>query len=695
MAASPGGAGPGTKGSPRIEQWRYQEQRARWASNQRIAAAALPLDANARERLVTELRVDEARRVQAVLDPAVRLAAGMSDATTPGATANRAGTGPGGAAAFPHATVVLAASGGTGALIGLALWNWQWAVEHAQVLAGLVTYPPTSPVAIAHAKLWSLVPQCGALLLSLGMSEAVLSQILSGLLGLVSFQALALVCYALGRNAVVAIGAPLVIFVSHASNYGIVYPIALLASSHTYGVIGLSLAVLCVALLGVGWYRTGGFLLAITPSVQVTLGVWTMAIVALAVLFDRELRPELRKSARAVLMGAALTLVSFGIHRALAPPVPAIDAETASRFFRSFVTFWDWHRQPVPLTSRGVMITAESIAVAAAWLAGPGRSFPASSRLLLRIVAIGGAGSIGLAAWSSVFAASMPDWVLVLMPGRLINVNILMAAAVLAGLLAATQQQTVRLFVIVAAAALLLSRGSPLWLFLGHGPLPVFDFQSGAVLTAGAAVAIGSALLSRRISVARAAEPDPDVTSPGTSPTIRRRRAGALVVGAASVAGFVLLAILAVAKSDRFQAGREVMSDWTTDPLLAETARGSGPLLTGGRLFLVQLRTRRPVLLDGGTLDTLPYAIEAGPAMDRILRDVYGIDLFNPPSEARNSGAVPPEANRKIWTAFSRARWQEIAREYGVSQVLTPAGWKLDLPLVASSTEFHLYEIPN
>jgi hypothetical protein len=629
----------------------------------------------------------------------------MPDAKTTGATANRVGTGPPGAAAFPHASVVLAASGGTGALIGLALWNWQWAVEHAQVLAGLVTYPPDSPVAIAHARLWSLVPQCGALLLSLGLSEAVLSQILSGLLGLVSFQALALVCYALGRNAVMAIAAPFVIFISQASNYGIVYPIALLASPHTYGVIGLSLAVLSVGLLGIGWYRTGGFLLALTPAVQATLAGWTIAIVALAVLFDRELRRELRKSARGVLMGAALTLVSFGIHRALAPPVPAIDAETASRFFRSFVTFWDWHRQPVSLTSRGVMITAESIAVAAVWLAGPARSFPASSRFLLWFVAISGAGSIGLAAWSSVFAASMPDWVLLLMPGRLINVNILMAAAVLAGLLATGQQKTVRRFVIVAASALLLSRGSLLWLFLGRGPLPVFDFQSGAVLTVGAVVAIGSALLSRRISVAdrgavrhhaaRAAEPDPDVTSPGTSPAIRRRRARALVPGAASVAAYVLLTILAITGSDRFQAGPDLRSDWTTDPLLAETARGSGPLLTGGSLFLVQLRTRRPVLLDGGALDTLPYAIEAGPAMDRILRDVYGIDLFNPPPEARNSGTVPPEANRQFWSAFSRVRWQEIGREYGVKQVLTPARWKLDLPLVASSNEFDLYEIPR
>ena len=311
------------------------------------------------------------------------------------------------------------------------------------MLAGLVTYPPDSPVAIAHARLWSVVPQCGALLLSLGMSEAVLSEILSGLLGLVSFQALALVCYALGRNAVVAIGAPLVIFVSQASNYGIVYPIALLASPHLRrdrSVVGRAVC------------RSAGGRMA--PHRRIpscddagrSSDSWR--------LDDGDRRagrsPRSRTSSRAAEKctrdadGRSPDLVSFGIHRALAPPVAAIDAETASRFFRSFVTFWDWHRQPVPLTSRGVMITAESIAVAAVWLAG--RPLVSGfGEILLWFVAISGAGGIGLAAWSSVFTASMPDWVLALMPGRLINVNILMAAAVLAGLLAAAQQKTVRL----------------------------------------------------------------------------------------------------------------------------------------------------------------------------------------------------------------------------------------------------------
>lgn len=588
---------------------------------------------------------------------------------------------------YPHAPAVLAASGGAGALIGLALWNWQWAVEHAQVLAGFVTYQPQSPVAIAHAKLWSLVSQFGAVLLSIGMSEAALSQVLSSLIGLVSFQALALVCYAVGRRPIVAIAAPIVIFVSQATNYGVVYPIALLASPHTYGVLGLSLVVLSIGLLGIGWNRAGGFLLALTPAVHPALGLWVVTIVGLCVAVDRDRRSAMRRALVPTLSGALLTLVSFAVHRWLAPPIAAIDAATAERFFWNFVTFWDWHRQPVPLTSRGVTMTAETVILSGIWLAGPGRWFPASSKLLLRVAALSGIVSIALAAWSSVFSAWMPYWLLALMPGRFINVNILMAAAVLAGLLASTRQESVHRFLFVAAAALMLSRGSLIWRLLGREPLTVFDFQSGAVLTIGSVVALGSALVSWRVAPWKAdtARPQP----------ISRRQSVPLWLGTVAAAVFVLLAVLVTTQSGRFQTGRElVMSDWTTDPLLATTARGTGPLLTGGRLFLIQLRTRRALLLDGGTLDTLPYAIEAGPATDRILRDVYGIDLFNPPPEARLSGAVPPEANRKTWTAFTRTRWQEIATEYGVRQVLTPAGWKLDLPRLASSAEFELYEIP-
>jgi len=124
-------------------------------------------------------------------------------------------------------------------------------------------------------------------------------------------------------------------------------------------------------------------------------------------------------------------------------------------------------------------------------------------------------------------------------------------------------------------------------------------------------------------------------------------------------------------------------------------ARGHGLLLTGGDLHLIQLRTRRPVLLDGGALDALPYALEAAPAMDRILRDVYGVDLFNPPAQALKVGMVPAAFNKVVWEQYPLERWQQIRTAYHVTQVLTPAEWQLKLPIVAQNMQFRLHEIPR
>jgi hypothetical protein len=137
-----------------------------------------------------------------------------------------------------------------------------------------------------------------------------------------------------------------------------------------------------------------------------------------------------------------------------------------------------------------------------------------------------------------------------------------------------------------------------------------------------------------------------------------------------------------------------ILRDRTNDLLFGTVARGHGLLLTGGDLHLIQLRTRRPVLLAGGGLDGLAYSLEAAPAMDRILKDVYGVDLFNPPEEARFRGTVPPEFNRRVWQGFSSNRWREIKAAYNVTQVLVPSDWALELPITAQSRRYLLYEIP-
>jgi hypothetical protein len=83
------------------------------------------------------------------------------------------------------------------------------------------------------------------------------------------------------------------------------------------------------------------------------------------------------------------------------------------------------------------------------------------------------------------------------------------------------------------------------------------------------------------------------------------------------------------------------------------------------------------------------------PAIDRVLRAVYDIDLFRPPADARGGGRVPVASTRAAWERFGLERWQSIRREFGVTEVLTYGDWTLRLPLVASSPSLRLYAIPD
>lgn len=57
--------------------------------------------------------------------------------------------------------------------------------------------------------------------------------------------------------------------------------------------------------------------------------------------------------------------------------------------------------------------------------------------------------------------------------------------------------------------------------------------------------------------------------------------------------------------------------------------------------------------------------------MQRILRDVYEIDLFDPPPQMGPHGVIPDEINKIVWERYSQQQWQEIGRTYNVTQVVT------------------------
>ncbi len=135
--------------------------------------------------------------------------------------------------------------------------------------------------------------------------------------------------------------------------------------------------------------------------------------------------------------------------------------------------------------------------------------------------------------------------------------------------------------------------------------------------------------------------------------------------------------------------------DRTNDVFFADIARGPGVLLVAGDLHLIQLRTRRPVLLDTGALDTVMYSLETGAPMQRMLRDIYGLDLLHPPPDAVGAGRIPALSHRDTWERYSPEQWREIRRDFGVTQVLAYSDWTLQLPVASQSRRLLLYDIPG
>jgi hypothetical protein len=573
---------------------------------------------------------------------------------------------------------VLVLSGALGFHVGAgAFADWQVAVETAQVVAGLVDYPAGNPFYVYHTKLWTILHQVLALALLAGLQERTLSILVSGLLGMVSFQALSLIAYAISRDVLIAAGASALIFFSRVAEVGAIYPIWLVGTTHTYGILALAHAALAVGFLGCGWYRTGLFLLGLAPAVHASVGAWVALIAGIAFASDvRRLRRELRPALPAFLAGCGVTLTSFAVQLLFIQDVPRVDPSTTDRYLAAFVEFWDMHRQPVDFEGATVRLNAAALVVALVWLTWHRAALSRPVQLLLRFVVCTGALSLTVAALSWIPPDRLPAAFLIAMPGRLLNLNVLLFVAMIVGFggrLRGTWPGAVVLLLL--AAALLIGNRSGLWMFEGDHQAAFSDLPPSWRPNATNVVLIVG-LLQLAVASFQTERRSPIVT-PAYASTVA-------LLGAAAFLTWNL------ERPRRFD-----MADRTDDMLYQSLSERDGLLLTGGDLHLVQLRTRRPVLLDGGGLDALPYAIEAAPEMERILREVYGVDLLSPPEEAHLRGTVPPEFTKQVWENYSLQEWNRIAERFGVRQVLTPGHWELKLPVAVRKNALIVYDIPD
>jgi len=569
---------------------------------------------------------------------------------------------------------VLIVSGVLGFAVGAIKFpTWQVAVESAQVVAGIVQYPAGNPFYIYHVKLWTILHQICAVLLLSGVSEISLSIALSGLLGMVSFQALAMIVYALSADIALSIAAPFVIFVSHVAEHGVVYVVSLMGTQHTYGSIGLSIIVLAAGLLGSGCYRFGWAVLGLAPAVHPSLGAWLWLTVGITLIWDSGARRVLLSETwRWFAIGAAATALSLLIQLTITYDVPPVDSAVSARYVRAFVGFWDSHRGAVKPESLGVLLNAGALVLSSLWLMiGFADRLPHPASFLLRLIVVIAALALSFVFVSWIPADKIPLVLVMLIPARLLNFNVMIYVALLFGLLGTHRKRLwSQILTLVLAGGLLLGGEARAVLVLEVVSLGLILF---GVLTK-----------LRERSGARSVEIPP-----------ARSSAEAVAARFARVVSSAML-VWAIALTWRLPAVAPGFLDRTNDPLFAAAAAETkGLLLTSGSFHLVQLYTRRPVLIDGGGLDSLPYAPESGPAMDRILRDVYDIDLFHPPIMAKGGGVIPHIVNKTAWEKFSRERWLAIGRQYNVTQVLARSDYILDLPVAAENASLRLYRIPE
>jgi hypothetical protein len=583
---------------------------------------------------------------------------------------------------------VLLVSGLLGFRVGMVGFpEWQVAVETSQVVAGLVKYPAGNPFFIYHTRLWTIVHQLCAPLLWAGVSEIQLSLVISGVLGMLTFQALSIFVFAFSGDVWLSIGAAVLIFVSRAAEYGAVYAVYLLGNENTYGILGLSFCVLAVGLIGSSWYRSGGFLLALAPAVHPSLGAWIWAVAACAVPWRSSAwTNELRPAGKWFLIGCSVTAASLLVQLTFIyrPANAAVDFSTQE--VSAFITYWDGHRRPVDIGSTGVLLNFSALALASIWLMALAEDLPRPSMFLLRATVAAALTSIALIFVSWIPPDRLPTPVLVLMPGRVLNYNALTFVALLIGLLGHYRRMLwSQVLLAFLAMGLLFGDYSKVWEWLHQRAI---EYESPVrtlwVLAATSVALVAGAGWGKWRTLDRPAHA---MLPPGHANVTLAAAMRALASASLAVSIVVALTF------SRATPASLIFRDRTNDVFLAQVAAGRGLLLTAGDLHLIQLRTRRPVLLDGGGLDGLLYSLEAGPEMERILREVYGIDLLNPPEEARGAGRIPPIANRQVWESYSTEKWRDIARVFHVTQVLTYPDWTLHLPVAAHSRRLLLYDI--
>jgi len=572
---------------------------------------------------------------------------------------------------------VLLFSGLTGLLFGLSNATWQVSVETGQVLAGLVKYPLDNPFYIYHMKAFTIVNHISALLLRLNLSERFLSFVISGILGMVSFQALSILILAISRSVFAALFGVILIYLANYVGDGAVYPIWLLGQPHTYGIIGLSFVVLTIALIGAGMYRPALFCLGLAPCVHFSLGMWTIFIIAVASLFQIGFTKEIvRKYYAYFLAGMIIFVGLFSYQLYLIHQLPKFDHGTINQYFDSYIKYWGSHQRKLfwdfasaetRFKRFGILFCIYSIIMSFFCLRLYKDIKPL--QLLFRIIMTWGILSLIFGFITQLPPENMPKILLMLMPGRYLNLsNLVITACLFAALTNEQNKQYVvnyNIFVIFLIFSF----------FSRHAELQLIIFA--IILSWLGCLAYKNNF--KKINLFH----------------IRKHKVGYTHLLLGFLVIFLLINLPREKYFNKYILKSDRLTDRTNDDFYLKISQREGLLLVNSEFSLIQLRTRRPILADMASPNFFTYAPEAVIGFNDLLLKIYGINLLEAPAIENQHKEIPSQFYKELWEKRTMEQWQEIRNKFGVSDILTNPDWILSLPVVVKSSDGILYEIPQ
>lgn len=283
-------------------------------------------------------------------------------------------------------------------------------------------------------------------------------------------------------------------------------------------------------------------------------------------------------------------------------------------------------------------------------------------------------------------------------PGRATLPKLVRAGALAALALAAwlwAKDWQLGVLIAVASAVLWIARRRldlPAWPSLGQclRGLAVVSLAAAAVVALGPWLALGAAAAAACAVLYLAGRPRPGgLRGTGPAKLLERR-------GTAAILGVCGVGLIGVQLAARVNEGCQIFRHWEADPLYSAARRSSGLILTGPRMGIIQLRTRRGVLLNGEAMNQITYVPASGPAINRVVQRIFGDDILQPrPAGWQKLGGLMFTSGRELWQEREPDEWRRLAGEFGFTNIVTYADWRLKLPEVARNREFVLYEVPS